>query len=178
MQGTALRRAVRLDVQVRRDSHGLLGGWLRYMDTRTGARLALHQAAFRSASTSCGPTPSALIAARLRAGTRAYDASLSLSVDKRHAARFTMRLLGRAGRATGSYTVAAALSVSGRATITCLPPPAPHKPAYKPPARTRAARTASHSATTGRKAAPRTAQGQGQGGRKAPAQPPRRAPSH
>ncbi len=164
-RGSALRKAVLLDLQLRRDGRGRLGGWLHYTDARRGKRLALHEAAFRSASTSCGRTPSALILVRLRDKTHTYDASLYLGVDKRRAAHLTMRL----GRLYALTTV-----FSGRIAITCLPKPSPHKPAYKAPSRKPAARKTAHSATTSRKpAAPKTP-----GRRGTPSQPPHRAPSH
>jgi len=158
--GSALRKAVHLDLELRHDAHGRLSGWLRYTDTHKGKRLDLREAGWRTASTSCGALQSALVVGRLRDKKKVYDATLTLGVDKRHAARFALHL----GR---SYSLSAALT--GSAIITCLPKPSPHKPSYKAPARKpthktprRATTKTNHAATSHKPSSPKV-QGQGQG---------------
>ncbi len=166
--GSALRKAVRLDVQVRRDGRGRLSGWLRYTDTRKGKRLDLQAVKWRAASTSCGRLRVALVQARLRDGNnkrKTYDAAFSAGLDTRHTVRFSLRL----GRA---YNLSAALT--GAAAIACPSRPSTRKPAYKTP-RHATTRKGLHRATTGRKPASRGATEQ-QAPRKAPRPTP--TPAH
>ena len=177
--GSTLRKAVRLDVQVRRDGRGRLSGWLRYTDTRKGKRLNLYAVKWRAASTSCGRLHIALVQVRLRDGNnkrKTYDAAFSVGLDTRHTVRFSLRL----GRA---YNLSATLT--GAAAITCPSRPSTRKPAYKAPAHaathkgarraTTGRKPALRHATTGRKPASRGATGQ-QAPRKAPMLTP--TPAH
>jgi len=166
--GSALRKTVRLDLELRHDTHGRLSGWLRYTDTRKGKRLDLRDGGWRTASTSCGALQSALVVGRLRDKKKVYDATLTLGIDKRHAARFALRL----GR---SYSLSAALT--GSVVITCLPKPSPHKPSYKAPSHKPARKTprqTTHHATTGHKPPAPKAQGRQAPPKGTAAKPPHR----
>lgn len=167
--GSALRKAVRLDVQVRRDGRGRLSGWLRYTDTRKGKRLDLHEVGWRAASTSCGRLHIALVQARLRDGDgnkrKTYDAAFNVGVDT----RYTVHVLLRLGRAYSLTT-----TLTGAAAITCPSRPSTRKPAYKAPTRTVSHKTLRR-ATIKRKPAVRAATGQ-QAPRKTPLPTP--TPAH
>ena len=146
-RGWALKKSVWLDVQVFHDNRHRLSGPYYYDDHHKG--LYLHLGAWQSALTACGSSGarSATVISRLSSQSkkpRVYDATLSLSMDRRHNLRFSLRL----GR---TYALTTTLTTAGAPIIACPPPvktaaqrfrrpaevviaeePPEHLPAFKP----------------------------------------------
>ncbi len=120
-RGWALKKSVWLDVQVFHDTHNgrRLSGPYYYDDHHKG--LYLHLGAWQSALTSCSSrsgTRSATVISRLNSQSkkpRVYNATLLLTMDRRHNVRFSLRL----GR---TYALTTTLTVSGAPIIACPPP--------------------------------------------------------
>jgi len=113
--GSALRKRVLLDLLVRRDARGRLGGALRYSDLRDprrGKGMRLREGTLRTLTIACGGTQTATLTASLRDGKRAYAATLRLTLDARRRVRFSLRL----GK---TYSLSTALA--GAAVIACPP---------------------------------------------------------
>jgi len=147
-RGWALKKRVWLDVQVFHDNRRRLSGPYYYDDHHKG--LYLHLGAWQSALTSCSSrsgTRGATVISRLSSQSkkpRVYNATLSLTMDRRHNVRFSLRL----GQ---TYALTTTLTTAGAPIIACPPParaaakrfrrpaevviaeePPEHLPAFKP----------------------------------------------
>jgi len=117
VHGSALKRAILLDLELIRDKRGRISGTMTYSDRHK--RLSVHAVTWRVARLTCGNSKTALVTMRLRDKSKTYDATLRLGLSKQRSLRFTMQV----GRI---YQVSAALT--GRVTLACpAAPPPKHK---------------------------------------------------